>query len=258
MALLTGLVFLGFCVGAFGTLIGSGGGFILAPVLLLLYPHESPDVLTAISLAATAANATSGSVAYARMGRIQYCYGIVFSLASLPGAFAGAIAVTRVPRRDFDFAFSLIILALAAYLFLKPPSTLSDCQDKPVVLDSGKLALGLALSVVVGFLSSFLGIGGGIIHVPALVGMLGFCVHAATATSHFILAIVGLAGTLTHLAMGTFRHGWHRALALMIGVTAGAQLGARLSVRVHGSRILKSLGAALALVGLRLLFMALR
>ena len=247
---------LGFCVGAFGTLIGSGGGFILAPIFILLYPHESPDLLTAISLAATTANATSGSVAYARMGRIQYRYGILFSLASLPGAFAGAIAVTRVPRREFDFVFSLIILALAAYLFLKPPTSLTDCDDHPVVLGPGKLVLGLALSAVVGFLSSFLGIGGGIIHVPALVGLLGFCVHAATATSHFILAIVGLAGTLTHLAMGTFRHGWHRALALILGVTAGAQLGARLSARVHGSRILKSLGIALALVGFRLLVMA--
>ncbi|MDD5090703.1 MAG: sulfite exporter TauE/SafE family protein, partial [Candidatus Wallbacteria bacterium] len=36
------LIFLGFAVGCFGTLIGAGGGFVLMPVLLLLYPQKSP------------------------------------------------------------------------------------------------------------------------------------------------------------------------------------------------------------------------
>jgi uncharacterized membrane protein YfcA len=45
------LVPLGFVVGAYGTLIGAGGGFVLMPVLLLLFPAESPEVLAAISLA---------------------------------------------------------------------------------------------------------------------------------------------------------------------------------------------------------------
>lgn len=49
-ALYLGLLGLG--VGAFGTLLGSGGGFILTPVLLLLYPHDRPATITAISLTA--------------------------------------------------------------------------------------------------------------------------------------------------------------------------------------------------------------
>lgn len=46
-----GLIALGFGVGAYGTLIGAGGGFVLMPILLLLYPHDSPELLTSISLA---------------------------------------------------------------------------------------------------------------------------------------------------------------------------------------------------------------
>jgi hypothetical protein len=42
---------LGFAVGAYGTLIGAGGGFVLVPILLLLYPNESPEIITSISLA---------------------------------------------------------------------------------------------------------------------------------------------------------------------------------------------------------------
>jgi hypothetical protein len=86
----------------------------------------------------------------------------------------------------------------------------------------------MAISIVVGYVSSFLGIGGGIIHVPALSYFLGFPVHIATATSHFVLAIMALTGTLVHIAIGTFSHGVHRTIALAIGVLVGAQIGAHL------------------------------
>ena len=43
---------LGLAIGAFGTLIGAGGGFILVPVLLLIYPQEETELITSISLSA--------------------------------------------------------------------------------------------------------------------------------------------------------------------------------------------------------------
>ena len=67
-----------------------------------------------------------------------------------------------------------------------------------------RVRLGALLSVGVGFVSSFLGIGGGVVHVPLLVGVLGFPTHVATATSHFVLALMALVATLTHLLAGTF------------------------------------------------------
>ena len=57
------LVLIGVAVGAFGTIVGSGGGFILTPILLLLYPHDKPATITAISLTAVFFNAASGSAA---------------------------------------------------------------------------------------------------------------------------------------------------------------------------------------------------
>ncbi len=56
------LAALGFGVGAFGTVVGAGGGFILTPVLLLLYPSDRPETLAAIGLVAVFANAASGTV----------------------------------------------------------------------------------------------------------------------------------------------------------------------------------------------------
>ena len=114
----------------------------------------------------------------------------------------------------------------------------------------------MGLSLIVGYVSSLLGIGGGIIHVPALVHLLNFPVHIATATSHFMLAIMALTGTLVHIATGTFHHGFRRTIALAIGVLLGAQLGAFLSGRMGGRWIIRGLALALGFVGIRILMLA--
>ena len=93
-----GLVLLGPVIGAYGTLIGAGGGFVLVPILLLLYPSESPAKITAVSLAVVFANTPSGSLTYYRMRRVDYRSGALLALGTLPGAVIGAIAVGAIPR----------------------------------------------------------------------------------------------------------------------------------------------------------------
>ena len=116
--------------------------------------------------------------------------------------------------------------------------------------------IGVVISVFVGYFSSLLGIGGGIIHVPVLAYVLDFPVHIATATSHFVLSIMALTGTLVHVAEGVFQQGISRAIILSIGVIIGAQIGARASNRVQGSFIIRGLAVGLGLVGIRILMMA--
>jgi uncharacterized membrane protein YfcA len=118
---------------------------------------------------------------------------------------------------------------------------------------SYNLLVGIGISLFAGYVSSLLGVGGGFIHVPALVQLLDFPVHIATGTSQFILAIMALAGTIVHIATGTFAHGVRRTVALAIGVLLGAQLGAWFSNRVHGDWIIRGLAVALGFVGLRIL-----
>jgi uncharacterized membrane protein YfcA len=78
------LTLIGFAVGCYGMLIGAGGGFVLVPVLLLLYPRETPEQLTAVSLAAVFANAASGSVAYLRAQRVGLRTAGLFSWRRCP------------------------------------------------------------------------------------------------------------------------------------------------------------------------------
>jgi len=266
------LIPLGLVLGFFGTLIGAGGGFILVPVLLLLYPHADPETITSISLAVVFLNALSGSFAYARMKRIDYHSGLLFAVAAVPGAIVGALTTDYIPRRSFDLVFGVIMIAAAVYLFLhrnyqEPQTTRSSNRlttrkvvdkDGNMHVYSYSLKIGVVMSLLVGYVSSVLGIGGGIVHVPALIRLLNFPVHLATATSHFILAIMALTGTMVHIITGSFSHGgmW-RTIFIGIGVLIGAQAGALLSTHVHGKWIIRGLAIALGFVGLRILLMGL-
>jgi uncharacterized membrane protein YfcA len=260
------LCLLGFGVGVFGTLVGAGGGFILTPVLLLVYPSSTPALLTAISLIVVFFNASSGTLAYSRQRRVDVRSGAVFAACTLPGSILGALLANQVSRPGFDVVMGIALTALATWLLLGhqagaehdprtgSPRTLVDRQGNTYRYRAN-VRLGALLSVGVGFVSSFLGIGGGVVHVPLLVALLGFPTHVATATSHFVLAFMALVATLTHALAGTFAHGvgLRRAAALSVGVVGGAQLGAALSTRLSGGLIERLLGIALVLLGARLI-----
>jgi uncharacterized membrane protein YfcA len=204
------------------------------------------------------------------MRRIDYRSGVLFALATVPGAVVGALTTSYIPRQAFDLLFGMFIILAALFILIRQERassmrqpaphhvhrTLTDAQGTHYTFSYNPI-LGSTLSVAVGYLSSLLGIGGGIIHVPVLAHFLHFPVHIATATSHFTLAVMALAGTLVHIAMGSFHHGVRRTIVLAVGVLAGAQLGARLSHAVHGVWILRSLAVALGAVGIRILLHAL-
>jgi uncharacterized membrane protein YfcA len=258
------LVALGAGVGVVGTLVGAGGGFILTPVLLVLYPHDPAQTITAISIATVFFNASSGSIAYARQRRIDYRSGLVFGLATVPGSILGSLVVGDVPRSAFDRLMGALLILVSAWLLagsLRESRPLARGTLRAIVDHRGeatvfrvRILLGAAFSVVVGFVSSFLGIGGGIIHVPLLVGLLGFPIHIATATSHFVLVFMSGTSTVTHVFQGSYRigQGLRRTLALSAGVVAGAQVGAHVSLRTSGPRIQRLLGVLLLGLGVRL------
>jgi uncharacterized membrane protein YfcA len=265
-----GLISLGFGIGAYGTLIGAGGGFLLMPLLLMIYPKEHQHTLTAISLAVVFFNSISGAGAYARLKRIDYKSGLMFAAATIPGAIFGVIINTSIPRRDFEGIFSIFLIGLALFLFLRPKSDTEPIRKKPRSSPHGMARvfqsmdgitfkyhyypwLGLLVFFFLGFIASFLGIGGGSLVVPILAYLLNFPVFIATGTSQFIVAITTFTATLVHIWHGSFHHGAHRVAALGMGVLIGAQLGAYLSNKIKGIWIIRALALAVAVVGIRML-----
>lgn len=263
------LALLGVGLGAFGTLVGAGGGFLLVPILLFAYPDMPPSTVTAMSLFVVLANAASGTIAYWRQGRIDVFTGGIFAAATLPSAVAGAIVVGYIPRQQFNVLFAIALAAIGLWLLAPKPDTteirapltgrgvirrrLTDRNGLSFVYGY-RLWQGLSISAGVGFISSLFGIGGGIVHVPAMVMVLRFPVYVATATSQFVLGIMASEAVAVHVARGTLA--WDitlaRASAVALGAILGAQAGAYFSHRVRGETILRALGAALLLVAARL------
>ncbi|MDP4283381.1 MAG: sulfite exporter TauE/SafE family protein [Bacteroidota bacterium] len=265
------LLLIGFIIGAIGTLIGAGGGFILVPLLIIIQPTFTPETITAISMAVVAANAISGSVAYMTTKRVDYKAGIIFAICTIPGSILGVYTTKIIPINVFDIIFGIMLLGLAVFLFLKGGEKESD--KKPVTEHKGwvhqhltdkwnihydyayDIRKGIILSILVGYFSPLLGIGGGIIHVPAMAEWLLFPVHIATATSHFILAIMATVSVIVHITEGSYNDPLilKMVIGLVIGVIPGAQLGAYLSRKIHGKIIIKALAISLGIVGIRIL-----
>ncbi|MGC4057242.1 MAG: sulfite exporter TauE/SafE family protein [Chitinophagaceae bacterium] len=271
------LILIGFLIGSIGTLIGAGGGFLLVPLLLIFFPALDPEVVTAISIAVVAANAISGTFAYARGKRIDYRAGLMFALFTIPGSILGVYITNYIPKHWFQVIFGALLLVLSVYLFLKnrrknaaqtalpehaaggnwKHSSITDKSGHTYSYTYNQLH-GIIISVLVGFISPLLGIGGGIIHVPAMVQWLQFPVYIATATSHFILAIMSSVSVGVHIVNGHYNDPevLRMVIGFIIGVLPGAQLGAYLSHRISTTAIIRSLAVCLALVGVRILFAA--
>ncbi len=80
--------------------------------------------------------------------------------------------------------------------------------------------------------------------------------HVATATSHFVLVFMSAAATATHAWKGDYARTISTTVALALGVVFGAPAGAALSSRIEGRWVVRLLAVALAIVGLRLLAVA--
>jgi len=239
------LIPIGLVVGAYGTLVGAGGGFILVPILLFLYLDLEPSVVASISLAVVSLNSASGTVAYFRQRRIDLRAAIWLALAGLPSAVLGAFSTRLLSREQYDVVIGVVLTGIGTLLFAFPKArihhdpTTSGGQWNRTFVDANGVTysysfnrwFGAGVSAAVTYLPSLIGIGGGSIHVPALTTVLGIPPHVATAMSQFVLSVTALAATSVHVASGHGYVGVRRAAMLGIGVIAGAQIGARLSGR---------------------------
>src|SRR3954452_7456191 len=104
-----GFLLFGIFVGTYGTLVGAGGGFIIVPVMLLVY-HATPQQASATSLAVVFFNALSGTLAYARQGKVDYRTGWRFAAATVPGAIIGVYVQSFFSGRFFSALFGALLL----------------------------------------------------------------------------------------------------------------------------------------------------
>jgi uncharacterized membrane protein YfcA len=247
----------GIGIGALGTLIGAGGGWMVVPLLLLGFDFD-PQNAVGTSLTVVFLNALSGSLAYLGQRRVLIRMALAFGLSTVPGALIGVRLIQHVGSTGFSVLFGVFLLSLAAFLyqghqlalFSRYQSAAHGHEDIQS-LRSPHMRLGILVSFLVGLLSSVFGVGGGIVHVPFLIIVLGLPVHNATATSQLALGITSLTGMLGFLWQGQVVI--PAAASMGFGVMIGAQLGAHFSRRVSSQLIRRILAVLLMVFAIRLI-----
>ncbi len=193
--------------GYFSGLFGIGGGFIMVPLLtfLLGFPVKRA---AATSLAAIFLTAIAGVIGYALNDGVVWAAAIALSAGSVVGSFIGARLLQVIPQRVIIWIYVVLLTVLAFRLLWSAESTTDTWIVSPwwVV---GLIAVGL----VAGVMAGLLGVGGGIMVVPILIGFFGLTTFDAKGSSLFMQIPAALVGTLTNMRFG------------MVDLKAGAFIG---------------------------------
>lgn len=231
-------IVVGFFIAMLGTIIGAGGGIVFVPLFMYWFPEWSPSMIVGTSLFSVMCNAISGSLAYLKQKKVYISAALIFSVATFPGAIIGAQMSDSFSGPGFKFAFGCFMLCASFLIGFKNFGKKGERKEESLTKEqvTYNKPVGIGISIIVGFISSILGIGGGLVHVPALIYIMGFPTHLATATSHAILAVSTAVGVITHLVENHIV--FNIAIPASIGAIFGAQAGAQIAKRLRAKVIL--------------------
>ena len=262
------LPIIGLLVATLGTLVGLGGGFILVPILLIMFPEASASTISSISLTVIFLNAVSATVGNYRAGRIDFRTASLLSIGAIPAAAVGALVANNVDRTTFDFCMGLMLLLGSLYVLWRSYKAQAmqwwnfQVANREITerIFNGRsfrirfyvnTFMATAISPISGFISSFFGIGGGVVNVPAMTFLLKMPPRVVAPTAMLLLVLTSSSSLVTRILTDQYQEGWARAALLGIGALIGAQIGIYLSSKVNQKFILIVLSISMSLVGVR-------
>jgi uncharacterized membrane protein YfcA len=183
------VVVVGLLAGALGGLFGVGGGLIIVPGLAVAVGLER-RLAHGTSMAATLPIAVAGLGTYIANGNVDWVVGALMAIGTVSGAVIGTKLLTIVNKRALTIIFIVTVLATAIRLFLA--SETSGRGDISIASAVLLIVIGLAT----GTLSGLLGIGGGVVMVPAMIVLFGMTPVIAKGTSVAVIVPTALTGTI--------------------------------------------------------------
>ncbi len=216
--------FAGLVTGLAGGLFGVGGGIVLIPMLTGFF-GLSQHRAHGTSLAVICFTAASGVVVYAINGRVEWIEAAVMAATSVLTARFGARLAARTSRTGLLRAFAVFVALTALRLLWMPP-----VAHGALLVGWASIAASLVLGAVVGVLAGFLGIGGGVLIVPALTLVFGLPQQVAQGTSLALMLVTAPAGAYEHHKLGNVAWGLLPLLAL--GAMVGAPLASQLAIHL--------------------------
>lgn len=252
----------GAVAGILGALLGLGGGVFLVPFLVLVWKLPMHH---AVGISLTTVIATSTIVSGAQTGRrlINLRLGMLLEVATAAGGLTGGLVVWLISPQTLQRLFGLVTgaAALAMLARLDRRNVIRDpdveCgrlggryhEDESggiVAYRVRRLPLALGVSFVAGSISSLLGVGGGILKVPALNMWCGVPLRVAAATSAFMIGVTATAGAVIYYGRGEIVP-W-MAAATVLGVILGSRTGFVVAARARAKWLKLTLAVVLLLV----------
>lgn len=232
--------------GAFGALVGVGGGLIIVPLLTIALGVPI-QLAIAASLLGVIAVSTSAGATYLRRGLADRRLGVVLLLATSTGGIVGGYTAGLLDARTLSAIFGLVLLGVSVQMLRSRTGRAPEIVDLPgrLELDSSyvepstgelvpyrarRVGLGAGLSVFAGALSGLLGVGGGVVNVPTMNLLMGVPIRVALTTSTYMLAATATASAVLYYSRGQIDP--LLAGPVVVGVVIGAQAGARFAQRV--------------------------
>lgn len=231
----------GLLAGAFGALVGLGGGVLTVPILTLGFGVPLPAAV-GTSLVGVIATSTGAAAINVRAGRADVRLGIRLAGATVVGALSGAVIAGFAPERAIAGLFAALMaytaLSMARGLVRRSADDPPGAAEDPTAPDDGdvpgyrrrRLPVALGGALFAGNVSGLLGVGGGVVTVPLMHLVMGAPMRIAVATSNFMIGITAASGAFAYLFRGDIDP--RLAAPVVLGVAVGAPLGAALSGRI--------------------------
>ncbi|WP_010283622.1 sulfite exporter TauE/SafE family protein [Bacillus timonensis] len=219
-------VILGLCIGVMSGFFGIGGGFILTPTLILM--GFSPIIAIATSLLYTVATSLSGVVAHFRLKHIKWENSIIIGISGIIATqfahpFVIFLGQYNLENTVIPLMYIVLILYFSISILVSKPASKEQAISKTNYSYLKIVLIGL----FAGFISTALGVGGGFIIVPLLMGVLGFQPKYAVGTSLLSVLMIVMVGFTTYASTVQLDYGVIGSL--IVGALIGGQLGARVT-----------------------------
>lgn len=229
------VVLVGVGTGILSGMFGVGGAVVSTPAIRAL--GASPLEAVGSTIPSVIPSAISGTIRYRREGLVRWRVFAWVSAFGVAAAVGGALLTDVVPGDGHPLMLATAaLLAFTSFRLAIPRravETITDPDPAPAHIvppeEHATAFRSAVVGIAAGGLSGLLGIGGGILMVPAFTSWMRLPLKAAVATSLACVGILAIPSMITHAFLGHID--WYYALPLSIGVIPGAQIGAHLAIR---------------------------
>ena len=248
--------------------MGVGGGAVLTPLCLVIYPALGIDsdnlikIIFGTNMLLVMVFSISAAWKHHKNGNIEWHTVLIMGPLAILGSVVGSWFASIADPSDMKRIFAVVLLVSSILIITKnsknPDS--SNKLRKPLI----SLKFLPLLGFLAGMIGAFLGIGGGVIMITPLILLFNFPIEKVAGTSSSVIIFIGLSGAIGYMYHGhgiIELPGWSQgyvwlsaALPLMIGGIPMAQVGAWLNSKTHDKLLKKIFGAVLFIIAIKMFF----